>query len=93
MGWLRSWTKAENDDKLDEYYPLLHFDALVIIDKAALGTEQVTGVVASLDSDSLFLVPDEGVSQVFGVATSLLDQVKPPLEGGFFISTDNTKSN
>jgi hypothetical protein len=47
--------------------------ALVIIDKTALGTEQVTGVIDSLDSDSLFLVPDEGVSPVCGATTSLLE--------------------
>jgi hypothetical protein len=48
--------------------------ALVIIDKAVLGTEQVTGVINDpIDSDSLFLVPDEGVSPVCGITTNLLE--------------------
>jgi len=192
VGWLRSWTKAENDDdKLDEYYPLLHFDALVaelgkflqvegavvdvgsagfemtvssartippsdpvtidsstldvilqpgdagfgingtrivsksgellgpediekfqsvqvdgvpesnnsllkaalvIIDKAALGIERVTGVVASVDNDSLFLVPDEGVSPVCGVATSLLEVVLANNLDIFTVSITNDSS-
>jgi len=47
--------------------------ALVIIDKAAQGTEQVTGVIGSVETDKLYLVPDEDVGMVCGMDTNLLE--------------------
>ena len=47
--------------------------ALVILDKAALGTEQVTGVIESVDTDSLLLALDQDVSTVCGVTDSMLE--------------------
>jgi hypothetical protein len=47
--------------------------ALVILDKAALGTEQVTGVIESVDTDSLLLALDPDVSTVCGVTDSMLE--------------------
>jgi hypothetical protein len=45
--------------------------ALVIVDRDALGTEQVTGVIDSVDTDSLWLIPD--TNTVCGIATTLLE--------------------
>jgi hypothetical protein len=50
--------------------------ALVIVDKSALDTEQVTGVIQSLDTNSLLLSPDEDTC---GATTSslMVDLINP----------------
>ncbi len=58
------------DGTPDANDPLLINAALVIVDKSALDTEQVTGVIQSLGIDTLELAPDEypcGVTDPFRV--------------------------
>jgi len=47
--------------------------ALVIVDRDALGTEQVTGIIYSIETDKLYLVPDEDIGMVCGMTTNLLE--------------------
>jgi hypothetical protein len=75
-GDIEKFLPVQVDGTRDAIDPLLINAALVIVDKSALDTEQVTGVIQSLGIDTLELAPDD---YPCGAVTDpfMVDLIKP----------------